>query len=117
MVSILNYSIANVVINILFKVKELDLSFRASYDFLQGLDNEFFRFHEFLSDPQLSENAKDTVVESALRDRINLLVHRSYFEGEEFSGVGSDTLREYLETMVSVPAVHGKLSLFFFFFF
>jgi hypothetical protein len=109
----MNYSIDNIVINILYRVMKSDLAFCLSPAFLQDIlstkqEPEPFTLPHFLLDPKLSINAKDTVVECILRDRVFSLIYQSYFEGEEFYGVGSNALRDHLESMLSTLVVQGK---------
>lgn len=113
MVSMINYSIDNMVMNILYRVKKSDLAFCLSPAFLQDTlstkqEPEPFTLPHFLLDPQLSTNAKDAVVECFLKDRVFSLIYQSYFEGENFYGVGSNILRYYLESMLSILVEQGK---------
>ena len=59
---------------------------------------------------------KDLVVEAALRNLIYSLLHKHFFNGGHFFGVGSETLHGYLETMLSKLVAGGKFfsSSFFF---
>lgn len=74
---------------------------------------------QFLLDEsaQLSNDAMGLVVEIILLNLIFTLLHKHFFSGEHFFGVGSDTLYEYLETMLSKLVAGGKfiyLKKFFF---
>ena len=65
---------------------------------------------QFLLDEsaQLSNDAMGLVVEIILLNLIFTLLHKHFFNGEHFFGVGSDTLYEYLETMLSKLVAGGK---------
>lgn len=68
-----------------------------------------------LNNSQLSDrHARDFVVENHLRNLICTLLHTHFFDGHHFSAVGSETLRsetlrQYLDRMITVLIEGGKL--------
>jgi hypothetical protein len=51
------------------------------------------------TDIRLPDHTRDLAMEAALLDVVLCLVHKHFFEGQSFFGVGSDSLHEHLETM------------------
>jgi hypothetical protein len=67
--------------------------------------------HKALEDCWLSKaSARDMVVEFFLRDLIVQLLHTHYFDGPCFFAVGSRSLRDHLENMMSELAAGGELT-------
>ena len=119
----INYSIDNLVSNILAEVKELNISYRKLSP--QSRENQTRRvIHSDLplnlpllhwqsllitSPSSLSNDSKDFVIEIILHNLILLLIHKHFFKGKHFFGVGSEKkVHEYLETMFSKLAAGGK---------
>ena len=119
----INYSIDNLVSNILEGVKEFNLSYRKPSleedqnrcDIPTNPELDIPLLQSLLINPPslLSDDTRDNVVKTILRNLFCLLVHKHFFKGGHFFGVGSETHREYLETMFSKLVADGKFSSFF----
>lgn len=107
----INYSINNLIFNILDAVKKLKLpvSYRKDRHH-DASDTNLDTPLQFLLDEnsRLSDESKDFVVEIILVNLIITLLHKHFFKGEHFFGVGSETLYDYLETMLSKLVADGK---------
>jgi hypothetical protein len=127
----INYSIANLIINILHEVKKSKLSYPShkskapprkhpSSIIIPTKPDPGFTLLRFLlvSRDRLSDDSRESVVEFILHNLILSLVHKHFFKGGHFFGVGSETLYEDLETMFSKLVAGGKYfflkSVFFF---
>jgi hypothetical protein len=67
----------------------------------------------FLNNSNLSDrNARDFVIKNHLRCHIFNLLYTHFFDGQFFSGVGSETLRETLDHMITLLMDGGKLPSF-----
>jgi hypothetical protein len=116
----INYSIDNLIFNILAGVKELKLSYhklsppktrnRHHDDIPSNPDLDIPLLQYLLTDSPslLSDDTRDYVVEIILHNLISSLVHKHFFKGGHFFGVGSEALHEYLETMFSKLIAGGK---------
>ena len=51
---------------------------------------------------------RDLIADLSLHTLFAILLHKYYFEGQRFFGVGSETLHGYLETMWSKLIAGGK---------
>ena len=117
-VQIINYSIDNLIANILASVKECKLSYykvsppktRKHHNIPSNPDLDVPVLHILLMDSPslLSDDTRDFVVELILHNLVSLLIHKHYFKGGHFFGVGSESLREHLETMFSKLVEGGK---------
>ena len=116
----INYSIDVLISNILAGVKEFKLSYyklppretrnRLHDDTIPSnpdLDIPLLQYLLIDSPSLLSDDARDYVVDIILHNLIALLVHKYFFKGGHFFGVGSKTLHEYLESMFSKLVAGG----------
>ena len=101
------------VVNVLAGVKEFKLSYRklsprkhSGISINPDLDTPVLL--SLLKDSQLSDDTRDLVLEIILLNLIISLVHKHFFKGRNFFGVGSETHRKYLETMLSKLVAGGK---------
>jgi hypothetical protein len=114
----INYSIDNLVSNILAEVKEFNLSYRklpprknqnrSVIPTNPDLDIPLFQSLLIDSPSLLSDDMRDYVVEIILHNLISSLVHKHFFKGVHFFGVGSEKVHEYLETMFLKLVAGGK---------
>lgn len=108
----INYSIGNLVSNILDKVTISKLSFYSPKSSLQKVTTnpdspvDIITLQSLLLDSRLSDR-KDLVAEALLRDLICCLLHKHFFQGGHFFGVGSEEFQGYLETMFSKLVADG----------
>ena len=121
----INYSIDNLISNILDRVKNLKQSYHhnllpsQSPPIVEPTDPSnitCITLWSMLIDFGLSHRTKDLVVEAALHNMIYSLLHKHFFKGGHFFGVGSEILHGYLETMLSKLVAGGKFFFLFFFF-
>jgi hypothetical protein len=117
----INYSIDNLISNILAGVKEFKLSYHKILplntrnrhrrnDIPSNSDLDIPLLHYLLIDSPslLSDDTRDYVVEIILHNLVSSLVHKHFFKGGHFFGVGSEGLHEYLETMFLKLVASGK---------
>lgn len=114
----INYSIVDLVLNILNGVKKFKLSYPKTHNPSSrkyttpptepDSDITCIELWSMLIDSRLSRPKRDSVVEAVLRNLISLLIYRYFFKGGHFFGVGSETLCGYLETMLSKLVTGGK---------
>ena len=122
-VQTINYSIDNLITNILAGVEEFKLSYcklspshknRNRRNILQNLKPDFKldipRLQSLLIDSPspLSDDMRDYIVDLILHDLVSSLIHKKFFKGGHFFGVGSETHQEYLESLFSKLATGGK---------
>ena len=110
----INYSIDNMVSNIIYRIQKSKLSYAyykppSSKRRPTKLDSIIpTDLARSLENPQLSYNTRGLVVEALLHDLICSLLNRTFFTGKHFFGVGSKPLHDYLETMFSNLVESGK---------
>ena len=115
----INYSIDILISNILVGVKEFKLSYYRNRSTRKGRNRHRIRSNPELDIPPLqcllidspsllSEDTRDYVVDIILHNLISSLVHKHFFKGGHFFGVGSKILHEGLETMFSNLVARGK---------
>lgn len=119
----INYSIDNLIANILVRVKEHGLSYRKVsprknenlWDIFLNMDLDVPLLQSLLLDSPslLSDDTRDGVVEFIFHNVMTLLIHKNFFKGERFFGVDSETHHEYLETMFSNLISGGKIVFIF----
>lgn len=103
---LLNYSIDNLIISIIAADHSLPHR-RNQIPTESACDAALL---EYLRKSKLSDrDARAFVIDNHLRNLILTLVHIHFFKGEIFFGVGSETLREYLDRMITVLVEDGKL--------
>ena len=108
----INYSIDNFITNILDGVKS-KLSYhktsprkRRRRDIPTEPSTGTLR--QYLLESRLSASDRDLVADFILHDLVSSLVHKHFFKGGTFFGVGKETLHEDLETMFSKLVADGK---------
>ena len=111
----INYSIDNLISNILYKVKKSKLPYRSSrkHNALTTKPDTSgitcMALWSMLMDFRPSHHTtRDLVVETVLHNHISSLIHVHFFEGGHFFGVGSEALRKDLEIMLSKLVAGGK---------
>ena len=109
----INYSIDNFITNILDGVKKSKLSYhktsprkRRRRDIPTEPSTGTLR--QYLLESRLSASDRDLVADFILHDLVSSLVHKHFFKGGTFFGVGKETLHEDLETMFSKLVAGGK---------
>lgn len=121
-VHLINYSIDELISNILYGVEKSKLSYRSSRNRdtpttksdSSGITS--IALWSILMDFRPSHHAtRDLVVEAVLHNLVSSLIHKYFFKGGHFFGVGSEALRENLEIMLSKLVAGGKYSFFIFF--
>ena len=115
----INYSVDNLVSNIMDGVKKFKLSYhkaspRKHRDIPTDRDLGIPKLQSLLKYSQQSVDEKDLVVEAMLHNVITSLIHAHYFKGGHFFGVGPEAHHEFLETMFSKLVADGKSRCFFF---
>lgn len=120
----INYSIDILISNIMAEVKDFRLSYhkvsprtRKKQNLCDIPSNDIQVLQSLISDSPslLSDDTRDEVVEIILHHLTTSLIHKHFFQGEHFFGVGSETHREYLETMFSKLIAGGKFYLLLYF--
>jgi hypothetical protein len=118
MVQRINYSIDHLISNIMDDVQKFELSYHSSPSpqkhILPQPDSDIKLIQKLLESEswhRRSKQTKDLVVESVVHNLITSMLHKHFFEGGHFFGVGSKTLREHLETMLSKLVAGGKFYL------
>ena len=124
-VQFINYSVTNLIDNILYGVQQSKLSYhnkpstRKHHATTTKPDSSDITpaLWSMLIDVRLSRPTRDLVVEAVLRNLVFSLLHKHFFKGGRFFGVGSETLHELLETMLDNLVASGKVfkNLFSFF--
>jgi hypothetical protein len=121
----INYSIDDLISDILVAVKSSNLSYPSTSP--RKIKNKKSRdippagpesnpdlnipaLHSLLTDSAnvLSDDTRDFVVDIILHNLISSIIHKRFFEGRHFFGVGSETIHEYLETMFSKLVAGSK---------
>lgn len=111
---LLNYSIDNLIVNIIAADRLLPSHRNHKLPTDSACDAALLAF---LRNSRLSDgDARSFVVENHLRNLVLILIHIHFFDGRFFFGVGSDTIREYLDRMITILIEDGKLLLFIFIF-
>ena len=116
----INYSIDLLISNILDGAKRSKLSYpsprkhRRDSDIPTKPDSDSTLLQYLLDSCPLSDHSRDLVVDFILHNLILTLVHKYFFKGSQFFGIGSETLHEYLETMLSKLVAGGKFLFFIF---
>jgi len=103
-----NYSTMVIVLNILHRIRTSDLVLRPWHRVNIEEDLDPDALIRRLADPLLSDEAREDVVECALHHLIFSLLHEYYLRGTHFLGVGSETCREYLESLLTQLSTGGK---------
>lgn len=125
MVEYLNRDIKLLVLNIMDSMKTSRPGLEPASN--KWVHQESSRLHKlFFMSPNISDDSRTRIAESIFFDQIYTSIHKHFFEGRNFLGVGSDTLRDNSESLfsklvacsalnLSLPALFLKIVLIYFY--
>jgi hypothetical protein len=104
----LNQSVEKLVFNLLCDVKNKNKNSRRSSSAI-GIRDSNLLLTDFLSYQNLHDNSRDRILEYIYHDSILASIHKYFFDGDNFFGVGSDFLQKRLESMLGRLMASGFL--------
>ena len=106
----LNFLVDGLVLNIIANNRTSRSRTDVSYPTIQDMPDALGRF---LMGHRLTDaDARDLVTEFLLRNLVFSLLHTHYFDGDFFWGVGSDSLRMHLESIMTELFATGGFLIF-----